>query len=120
MPQQGQCVIAQLAFRRRRVSLKTVGPAPKDLEPAPVPDDGIEGGEQPYRIVDLPARRLRPVLGRPIPIDTVKPRMVKSLLGARQRRRALRRPLWNTVAQAAYEQAEARCRERCVLSEDRK
>ena len=45
-PQQGQRVIAELAFGRGGVGFKAVVPAPKQAEAAAIPNDGVEGGEQ--------------------------------------------------------------------------
>src|SRR5580700_10615394 len=45
-PEQGQRVVPELAFRRGRVGLEAVGPAPEDFEAAAVPDYRIEGREQ--------------------------------------------------------------------------
>ena len=80
-PEQRQRVVAELALRRRRIGLEAIGPAPEQLEAAPVPDDRVERREQAHALVGRVARRARVLVGRPVPGRAVEAH-------ARQRARA--------------------------------
>ena len=92
-PQQRQRVVAAHAFRRRRVGLEAVGPAPQQLEAAAVPDDGVEGREQPHGVVGRVAARRGLLAGGPEPGDAVHHRLRQPRLRSRQRGGALVGPL---------------------------
>src|SRR5687768_16255235 len=50
-PQQRKRVVTELSLAYRRVRPEAIRPAPEHLEPAPIPDDGIERRQQPHAIV---------------------------------------------------------------------
>src|SRR4030095_16440429 len=69
-PEQGKCVVAEAALRRRRVCLEAIGPAPEPLEAAPVPDDRVEGREEAHLVAGRLVRVRRRLVRGPVPVES--------------------------------------------------
>ena len=117
-PEQRQGVVAELALRRRRVGLEAVGPAPEQLEAAPVPDDRVERAR-----AGAPRRRARSATsaGSRRPASTSRRRRCARSRAARAppaaRRATPSAQMRRAVAEQVGQVAEARCRQRRVLAQ---
>jgi hypothetical protein len=109
----GKRVVAADALDGRRVRLELVLPAPEELEPVAVPDEGVERRKEPYeRLGGPPGRRV--LVGRPEPLDAVHRGARVTLLGEEQTLDPAVAPLRCAVAEERPELPQRTARHRRV------
>ncbi len=102
----------------RSVGFESIGPAPEDLEAAPIPGDRIKRCQEPHLAVGLPAARAWAFAGRPIPFISRDTRGPKARFGARQGGAPMLLPLRRGLPQSMHQVTQGRGGQRRVFGND--